>query len=111
MSPVALTLHHPSADDSSMIPRSIPSVLTGSLACCVFLSAAPSTIAGETHVSIVDGKWQINGRPTYVGAPAEGLLMNVRVVNAVFEDAKRPDFDADANTDEFIAHIADYVAQ
>jgi CubicO group peptidase (beta-lactamase class C family) len=37
--------------------------------------------------------------------------MNVRMVNAVFEDRKRPEFDADKNTDEFIAAIPDYVAQ
>jgi len=34
--------------------------------------------------------------------------MNVRMVNAVFEDRKRPDFDADGNTDEFITAIPDY---
>ena len=36
--------------------------------------------------------------------------MNVRMVNAVFEDRKRTDFDVDANTDAFIAVIADYAA-
>ena len=36
--------------------------------------------------------------------------MNVRMVNAVFEDRNRPDFDPEANTDEFIAQIPDYVA-
>jgi hypothetical protein len=51
----------------------------------------------------------IDGRITYP-APAEGLLMNVRMVNAVFEDRSRPEFDPDANTDEFIAQIPDYVA-
>jgi hypothetical protein len=35
--------------------------------------------------------------------------MNVRVVNAVFEDRARPDFDPDANADEFIRQIPDYV--
>ena len=39
------------------------------------------------------------------GAKAEGLLMNVRMVNAVFEDAKRPEFDAEANTDRFIKQV------
>ncbi|UCE49362.1 MAG: serine hydrolase [Phycisphaerales bacterium] len=37
--------------------------------------------------------------------------MNVRMVNAVFEDRKRPEFDADKNTDEFIATILDYIAE
>ena len=64
----------------------------------------------DTRVSIVNGKWHINGAVTYPGAQAEGLLMNVRMVNCTFEDIKRPDFDAEANTDEFITKIPDYVA-
>jgi hypothetical protein len=67
-----------------------------------------------TRVSIVDGQWHLNGKRTYPGAKAEGLLMNVRMVNAVFEDANdttRPTgFDPDANTDAFIKQIPDYVA-
>lgn len=35
--------------------------------------------------------------------------MNVRMVNAVFEDAKRKDFDPEANTNEFLAALPDYV--
>lgn len=74
---------------------------------------ALSTPAGSerTRISIKDTRWHLNGRPTYLGAQAEGLLMNVRMVNAVFEDRKRPDFDADDNSDEFIAAIPDYVAR
>jgi len=63
-----------------------------------------------TRISIVSGKWHLNGKVTYPGAPAEGLLMNVRMVNSVFEDAKRVEFDPDANTDRFIAQIPDYAA-
>ena len=66
--------------------------------------------AASTRVGIVDGRWHINGELTYRGAQAEGLLLNVRMVNATFEDANRPGFDAEANTDAFIAHIPDYVA-
>ena len=33
------------------------------------------------------------------------------MVNVVFKDAKRPEFDPEANTDEFIAQIPDYVAK
>jgi len=68
--------------------------------------------SGATHVSLADGRWQINGRPTNPGSAAEGLLMNVRMVNATFEDTsgKHPDFDVEANADEFIARIADYAA-
>lgn len=36
--------------------------------------------------------------------------MNVRMVNATFEDSNKPDFDADANTNEFIARIPEYAA-
>lgn len=65
-----------------------------------------------THVRIVDGQWQLNGLVTYPGAKAEGLLMNVRMVNATFEDrhaATRPHgFEADANTNAFITKIPDY---
>lgn len=64
----------------------------------------------DTRVSIVNDQWHINGAVTYPGAKAEGLLMNVRMVNCTFEDLKRPDFDAEANTDEFITRIPDYMA-
>lgn len=66
--------------------------------------------APQTSVSIVDGQWHLNGQVTYPGAKAEGLLLNVRMVNAVFEDAQRQDFDAEANTQEFLAVLPDYVA-
>lgn len=70
----------------------------------------PSPITACTRVAIVNDKWHINGAVTYPGAKAEGLLMNVRMVNCTFEDLKRPDFDTEANTDEFITKIPDYVA-
>ncbi|MBL7152920.1 MAG: hypothetical protein ISS79_04335 [Phycisphaerae bacterium] len=66
---------------------------------------------GHARVSIKGSRWHLNGRPTYPAAEAEGLLMNVRMVNAVFEDRKRPDFDAEKNTDRFIAAIPEYAAQ
>ncbi|MBM4017044.1 MAG: hypothetical protein FJ288_01740 [Planctomycetes bacterium] len=69
----------------------------------------------KTRLALKDGRWYLNGAITYPGAPAEGLLMNVRVVNSTFEDrndATRPaGFDADKNTDAFIARIPDYAAQ
>lgn len=73
-----------------------------------FIAAAAA--AAPTTVAIQDGKWRIHGAVTYPGTRAEGLLLNVRMVNAVFEDAKRPDFDPDVNTDAFIAKIPDYMA-
>jgi hypothetical protein len=69
----------------------------------------PPTLA-STHISIADGRWHINGIPTYRGAQAEGLLLNVRMVNATFEDDQRPAFDAEANTESFVRQIPDYVA-
>jgi len=80
----------------------------------VGLCAVPGSAAAEprpTQVTLVDGKWHINGEVTHPGAAAEGLLMNVRMVNATFEDRARPEFDAEANTDRFIARIPDYAAQ
>jgi len=71
---------------------------------------ASGACAGATRVSIVGGRWALTGGVTYPGAPAEGLLMNVRMVNATFEDRNRTDFDPEANADEFIAQIPDYAA-
>ncbi len=76
------------------------------LACAAARPAEPAT---SPRVTIVSGKWHIGGEVTCRGTPAEGLLMNVRMANAVFEDAGRPDFDAAANTGEFVARIPEYV--
>ncbi len=64
----------------------------------------------HTRVALGEGRWMINDRPTNPGSAAEGLLMNVRMVNAVFEDGNKSDFDPAANTDRFIARIPDYAA-
>lgn len=57
----------------------------------------------------IDGtRWTIDGEVTYPGAAAEGLLMNVRMVNCTFEDRNRTDFDPDENTGRFVAKIPDY---
>ncbi len=72
-------------------------------------SAAPPTRA--TRLTIAGGRWHLNGTPTYPDSKAEGLLMNVRMVNATFEDRGRPEWDADANTERFIVRIPAYVAQ
>ena len=62
------------------------------------------------RVVLKDKRWMIDGKVTYAGAPAEGCLMNVRMVNCTFEDRNRTDFDPDANTDRFIEAIPDYHA-
>ena len=65
----------------------------------------------------IDGdRWLVGGRPVNAGSPAEGLLMNVRMVNALFEDEGEPGdslpagFDPEENTEEFIRRMPEYVA-
>ena len=68
-----------------------------------------------TRVGLEGARWSIDGEVTYPGTPAEGLLMNVRMVNSTFEDRNpqtRPaGFDPEVNTKKFIARLPDYVAQ
>jgi hypothetical protein len=73
----------------------------------LFLYTVSVATAGTT-VSIDGAQWQINGEFTYPGTAAEGLLMNVRMVNSTFEDKKRPDFNSDKNTSRFISKIPEY---
>ena len=75
-----------------------------------FAQKVAVTFSRKTQVAIDGTRWQINGQTTYPGARAEGLLMNVRIVNAIFEDRQRPDFDPDANTAAFLDKLPDYVA-
>jgi CubicO group peptidase (beta-lactamase class C family) len=63
----------------------------------------------RTRVAIKKEKWFLNDEITYRGAKAEGRLINVRMVNAVFEDTKRPEFDAEANADRFLKALPEYV--
>ena len=64
----------------------------------------------QTRISISGRRWKINDEVTYPGAPAEGLLMNVRMVNCTFEDRNREDFDPDANTGKLLKVLPDYAA-
>jgi hypothetical protein len=83
------------------------------LLCFVLLASSLSAaepFAPQTRVGLDGTRWMINGEVTYPGALAEGLLMNVRMVNATFEDRNKPDFDADANTTAFLAALPEYVA-
>lgn len=85
--------------------------VTGLVLCCYACHFPKS----KTIVSIRGDQWQVNGQPILAGSPAEGLLVNARMVNAVFED-KGPaavehlpqDFDPDENTARFISRIPDY---
>lgn len=67
-----------------------------------------------TRVAVVDGFWEINGKPTYEGSDTEGLLMGLRMVNATFNDRNQSTtpkgFDADKNTEAFLKRLPDYRA-
>lgn len=65
----------------------------------------------NTRVALREGRWTINDHLTNPGSAAEGLLLNVRMVNAVFEDRNTTGFDPEASTDRFIARVGEYAAQ
>ena len=97
-----------------------------------FFSISTESIAStkkspKNIVSIEGEKFLINGQPTYKGRtwqgyPIEGLLMNSRMVQGVFDDLnpetvdkwKYPDtrkWDADRNTNEFISAMDEWYAK
>ncbi len=65
---------------------------------------------GHTRVGIRAGRWLVGGEALFRGTAMEGLLPNVRMVNATFEDQHREDFDVEGNTGAFLAALPDYVA-
>ena len=83
--------------------------------------------AKQTIVTIKGDKFLINGQPTYKGRkwqgfPIEGLLMNSRMVQGIFDDTNPgtagqwvyPDtkkWDADRNTNEFIKAMDEWYAK
>jgi hypothetical protein len=99
------------------------------MVCALFLSATfnVTAIERQTRVEIKGEKFYINGTPTYEGRiwktsyggeyPVEGLLMNARLVQGIFDDLNKqtrgqwayPDtgeWDPDRNTDEYIRAMA-----
>jgi len=76
--------------------------------------AAMGQFTPETAVSIDGTNFLINGESTYEGCKPEsrGRLMNVRMVNSVFDDenpATRPeDFDAERNSTNLIESMDQY---
>ena len=56
----------------------------------ILLASAPAALLAspptETKVELDSLRWKINGKLTNPGSTAEGLLMNVRMVQATFED-------------------------
>src|SRR3954451_19016035 len=95
-----------------------------------FLKLAAASPVGSlaasrrTEVSIRGDQFLINGRPTYSGRSwkgmkIEGLLMNVRAVQAIYDDANPetrtrwayPDtgkWDAERNVREFLAALPEW---
>jgi CubicO group peptidase (beta-lactamase class C family) len=69
-----------------------------------------ATFTPRTKVAVKEERWWLNGEVTNRGARAEGLLINVRMVNSVFEDRNKPDFDPEANTNRFLSHVPEYAA-
>ena len=83
-------------------------------------------MACQTRISIKGERWLINDQVTYAGRKyrgwdVEGLLMNSRMTNAVFDDENPvtrglfayPDtgeWDVDRNTDELVAMLPVYRA-
>jgi hypothetical protein len=92
----------------------VPALAFAAIAVAGCSSAMPD--GPRTSVSIEGRNWLINGRLVHEGSPAEGLLLNVRMVNTVLEDLgphadeHLPGFDPDANTDRFIARMPEYSA-
>lgn len=91
--------------------------------------AAPAAFGAgyrKTEVSIVKDQFYVNGKPTYAGRSwkgkkIEGLLLNSRMVQGVFDDRnsltvdkwKYPDtgkWDANRNTREFVAAMPEWRA-
>jgi len=78
----------------------------------------------KTELAVDGPRFLINGRPTYEGVtwrdvPVEGLLLNSRMIQGVFDDAnpataelwRYPDtgtWDPDRNTDELCAALPEY---
>ena len=93
------------------------------LAPAVF-GAEPANDSRHTRVSIAGEDFQINGRPTYAGRmwhgyKIQGLLLNARLVQGIFDDLNSnsvtrwayPDtgrWDAERNTREFIAAMPEW---
>jgi len=88
------------------------------------MALAPAAAGGKTEISIRGDGFLINGRPTYPGRrykgnKIEGLLMNARLIQGIFDDLnpdtrarwQYPDtgvWDAERNTREFMAAMPEW---
>ncbi len=105
----------------------LPAIITFCFFALSGYSAENQTEKRQTTVSIDGEKFLINGEPTYKGRSwqghkIEGLLMNSRMVQGIFDDLnpetvdrwKYPDtqkWDADRNTNEFIAAMDEWYSK
>ena len=93
-------------------------------AAVAFVSSTPTVATGTgiTDVSIQGTRFLINGSVTYPGTDIEGLLLNSRMVQAVFDDENLgtaekwayPDtgaWDPERNVSEFVAQVPTYAAE
>jgi len=101
----------------SPLSASLPATFV--LVLCLSIGSLQAEGPGKTEVSIKGEQFLINGKPTYEGRTwnghkIEGLLMNSRMVQGIFDDLNPetverwnyPDtgkWDADRNTNEFVA--------
>lgn len=91
-----------------------PALYLGAIILSNSILCASPAYKSETRIAEVDGFWEINGKPTYEGTDAEGLLLGVRMVNATFNDrnpATRPrSFDPEKNTEAFLKNLPAYLS-
>jgi len=88
------------------------------------MALASAAAGGKTEISIRGDEFLINGRPTYAGRrykgnKIEGLLMNARLIQGIFDDLnpdtrarwRYPDtgvWDPERNTREFVAAMPEW---
>jgi hypothetical protein len=95
---------------------------TFSVAFALVLSLASHVAAQQTLVSIQKHRFFLNGQVTHPGTAAEGLLLNSRMVQAIFDDenpwtigrSAYPDiggWDPERNVQEFIEALPAYAAR
>lgn len=109
---------------NAFLMRAVLYVLLGSAMPGMHLLAAPSPPPRKTTVAITGQEFRINGQPTYSGRvwrghKIEGLLMNARLVQGIFDDRNPetvsrwayPDtgkWDAERNTREFLVAMPEW---
>ncbi|MBA3884191.1 MAG: hypothetical protein H0X67_00480 [Acidobacteria bacterium] len=105
-----------------MSPVAAGVLLTAGLVCASFPFAAAQQTGFKTNVAISGTRFLLNGQVTHPGTLAEGMLLNSRMAQAIFDDenpatlgqSAYPDtrtWDAERNVNEFIAALPSYAAK